>query len=74
MLVTFVVAFAVSLVSGYFFFTAQDRRSRTIEGLVATGAMMICLGIAPFPVQVLLLLGIFGMEQWRVRWEARQEQ
>ena len=73
MWITFTIALTISVVAGYFFFTASDRRSRVLEGLTATGSMMVCLAIAPLPVQILLLLSIFAMEQWRVRWEKAQE-
>lgn len=73
MWITFAIALAISLLTGYLFVTATDKRSRVFEGLIALGSMMICLGIAPWPVKGLLLLGIFGLEQWRVRWEAAQD-
>ena len=66
---TFTIALSISFATGYFFFTARDRHSRVLEGLIAIGSMMICLAIAPFPLKVLLLLFIFAMEQWRVQWE-----
>lgn len=69
---TFTIALLISLATGYFFFTAHDRRTRVLEGLIATGSMMVCLAIAPFTLKVLLLLSIFAMEQWRVRWEKAQ--
>ncbi len=72
MWITFAIAFAISVTTGYLFFTASDRRSRILEGLIATGSMMVCLAIAPLPIKVLLLLSIFAMEQWRVRWEKAQ--
>ena len=71
---TFAIALTASLVTGYLFFTASDRRNRVLEGLVALGGIMICLGVAPWPVKVLLLVGIFTMEQYRVRWEKTHEQ
>ncbi|MGB3295088.1 MAG: hypothetical protein WBB01_19065 [Phormidesmis sp.] len=70
----FAIALTISLGAGYLFFTASDRRDRLLEGLVALGSMMICLGVAPWPVKVLLLAGIFIMEQYRVRWEKTHEQ
>ena len=70
---TFTVSLLVSLSTGYFFFTAHDRRLRTTEGLIAAGSMMICLGIAPFPIQIVLLLVILAVEQWRIRWEKAQK-
>ncbi|MGB7088277.1 MAG: hypothetical protein WBD47_22160 [Phormidesmis sp.] len=70
MWVTFTIALTISSLSGYFFFTAHDRRSRLLEGLIALAAMMVCLGVAPLPVKGLLLLGVFAIEQWRVRWES----
>jgi len=66
---TFIIALSISLATGYFFFTAHNRRTRVLEGIVAAGSMMICLAIAPFSLKVLLLLFIFAMEQWRVQWE-----
>ena len=71
---TFAIALTLSLATGYLFFTASDRRSRVLEGLVALGSMMVCLGVAPWPVKVLLLAGILAMEQWRVRWETSHEE
>lgn len=70
---TFAIALTIALVTGYLFFTASDRRSRVLEGLVALCGTMICLGIAPWPVKVPLLVGIFTMEQYRVRWEKTHE-
>jgi Na+/H+-dicarboxylate symporter len=72
MWITFSAALIISLISGYFFFTANDRRSRVLEGFIALGSMMICLAVAPLVVKGLLLLGVFTLEQWRVRWEASQ--
>ena len=71
---TFAIALTISLAAGYLFFTASDRGRRVLEGLVALGSMMICLGVAPWPVKVLLLIGIFTVEQYRVRWEKAHEQ
>lgn len=73
MWVIFTVSLLISLSASYFFFTAHKRRLRTVEGLIALAGMMICLGIAPFPVQIVLLLAILAAEQWRVRWEKSQE-
>ncbi|MEL6491097.1 MAG: hypothetical protein ABG776_09350 [Cyanobacteria bacterium J06555_13] len=73
MWITFAIALTISLLSAYFCVTAHNRRSRILEGLIAVAAMMICLGMAPIPVKVLLLVGIFAMEQWRVRWETAHE-
>ncbi len=70
---TLAIALTISLATGYLFFTASDRGSRVLEGLVTLGAMMICLGVAPWPVKVLLLIGIFTVEQYRVRWEKTHE-
>lgn len=69
MWITFAIALSISLLSAYLCVTAHNRRSRALEGLIAIAAMMICLGVAPVPIQILLLVGIFAMEQWRVRWE-----
>ncbi|NJM98125.1 MAG: hypothetical protein HC800_14085 [Phormidesmis sp. RL_2_1] len=69
MWITFTIALTISITVGYFFFTASDRRQRILEGVIATGSMMVCLAIAPLPIKVLLLLSIFALEQWRVQWE-----
>lgn len=73
MWITFIIALTISLLSAYLCVTAHDRRSRTLEGLIAVGAMMACLGMAPIPVKILLLVGIFAVEQWRIRWEKAHE-
>ena len=70
---TFAITLILSLSTGYFFFVTRNRRVRLLEGLVAACSMMMCLGIAPVPIKVLLLVGIFAMEQWRVRWETTHE-
>jgi len=69
----FTVSLLISLSASYFFFMAHKRRPRTLEGLIALASIMICLGIAPFPMQIGLLLAIFAVIYWRVRWEKSQE-
>ncbi|MGB3786907.1 MAG: hypothetical protein WA949_02780 [Phormidesmis sp.] len=73
MWITLAIALTISLLSACSCVTSPNRRSRALEGLIAIAAMMICLGIAPIPIKILLLLGIFAMEQWRVRWETAHE-
>lgn len=70
---TFTISLLISLIASYFFFTAHGRRSRALEGLIALASMMVCLGIAPVPVKIVLLLAILGVEQWRVRREKAQK-
>ena len=69
MWVTFTVALFISLIASYLFFTAHKRRPRALEGIVALTSMMICLGVAPAPIKVVLLVAIFVVEGWRLRWE-----
>ncbi|MEL6552528.1 MAG: hypothetical protein AAFQ63_03560 [Cyanobacteria bacterium J06621_11] len=69
----FTVSLLISLSASCFFFMAHKRRPRTLEGLIALASMMICLGIAPFPIQVVLLSAIFAVVYWRVQWEKAQE-
>ena len=70
MWVTFSIALTICVAAGYLFFTAADRKSRVLEGLLCLGSLFVCLGIAPLPVQILLLLCVFAVEQWRVAWES----
>ena len=69
----FTVSLLISLSASCLFFMAHKRRPRALEGLIASAGMMICLGIATFPIQAILLLIIFGVVYWRVRWEKSQE-
>lgn len=69
----FTVSLLISLSATCLFFMAHKRRPRALEGLIALVSMMICLGIAPFPVQVVLLLAILAVVGWRIRWEKAQE-
>lgn len=68
----FTVSLLISLSASCLFFLAHKRRPRTLEGLIALASMMICLGIAPLPVQVVLLSAIFAVVGWRIRWEKAQ--
>ena len=70
MWVTFSIALTICVIAGCLFFTAAGRKRRVLEGLLCLGSLFICLGVAPLPVKVLLLLGVFAVEQWRVRWES----
>lgn len=72
MWLTLTIAFVILLGSGYLFFTASDRRSRVLEGLIALGSMMVCLAVAPFGLKLLLLASMFTIERWRMRWEKAQ--
>ena len=58
MWVVFTVSLLISLSATGLFVTAHNRRPRTLEGLIALASMMICLGIAPVPVKVVLLVAI----------------
>ena len=70
---TFTISLLIALIASYFFFTAHRRRPRALEGMIALASTMICLGIAPVPIKIVLLITILGVEQWRVRWEKAQK-
>ncbi|EDX83099.1 hypothetical protein S7335_277 [Synechococcus sp. PCC 7335] len=70
---TFTITLILSVTMGYLFFVTSNKHARFLEGLIAVGSMLACLGISPVPIKILLIFGILAMEQWRVRWETTHQ-